>query len=97
MKVVKTMIAMVLAVTILPGCGGKPSTEELAKEVQSHIEEKWASEPELATARITSFKLVHKGGQQYRGLLEATKDGESVTLGVDVTYDGESFMWEIAD
>ena len=89
-------MAMALAVTTLAGCGGI-SADALAKDVQSHIEQTWASDPELATARITNLTLVHKGGQQYRGLLEATLYGESVLLGVDVTFDGTNFLWEITD
>ena len=45
------------------------STEELAKEVQANIEEKWTSEAEWETVVIDSFTLVHKGEQQYRGYL----------------------------
>ncbi len=95
MRIVNCIIAMVLVGMLVAGCGGGVSTEALAKEVRTDIEKKWASEPALASAKITSFTLVHKGGKQYRGLLEATQDGESETLGVDVTYDGENFMWEI--
>ena len=90
MNAVKMMLAMALAVTMLSGCGGA-STEAVAKDVQSRIEA-W---PSFATARITSFTLVHKGGQQYRGLLEATKDGESVTYDVEVITDGEN-EWAIS-
>jgi maltose-binding protein MalE len=97
MKVVKLMMAMVLAVVMLTGCETKLSTEELASQVQSNIEETWASDPDLAGAKITSFTLVHKEGKEYKGVLEATHDKESVTLSVDVTYDGESFMWEIKE
>lgn len=96
MKAIKTILVMVFAATMLVGCG-KVSTEELTKEVQSSIEQTWASEPEFASTRITSFTLVHKGGPQYRGILDAMQDGESYRFGVDVTYDGESFMWEITE
>ena len=96
MKVLNCLVAMIATILLSTGCGGTMSTDDLTKEVQAHIEEKWASEPESASILITSFTLVHKGGQQYRGLLEATQDGEKVTLGVDVIYDGKSFMWEIA-
>ena len=97
MKAVKSMMVMVLAVVMLAGCGRKISTGELAKQIQSQIEETWAAEPKTATIRITSFTLVHKGGQQYRGLLGVTRDGVSASLGVDVIFDGESFLWEVTD
>lgn len=91
------MLVLVFGLIIQSGCSGQLSTEELAKEVQANIEEKWASEAEWETVVIDSFTLVHKGEQQYRGILEASQNGETVTLGVDVTYDGESFMWEITN
>lgn len=95
------MRAVILAATLIfiaglsTACNSGASTEELASKVRADIEQKWASQPELTSARIKSFSLVHKGGQQYRGLLEADQDGESVTVAVDVTYDGNTFMWEI--
>ena len=93
----KLCVYAFFSVILFSSCGGdSTSTEDLASEVQAHIQETWASDPDLSTASITSFTLIHKGGTQYRGLLEATQDGESVTLGVDVTYDGENMIWEIS-
>lgn len=94
MRIVNSIIIALLTALFFTGCG-RVTTDALAKEVQANIEQTWAKEPDLATAQIKSFTLVHQGGQQYRGLLEAEQEGESLSFGVDVTYDGRAFMWEI--
>lgn len=71
------------------------STPELRSEVESNIRDTWAKKPELRSARIRRFTIVHRGGNQYDGLLEATIEGEEVILGVDITYDRSGFMWQI--
>lgn len=73
----------------------KISTSDLQVDVAQSIRETWAKEPSLANARIDSFNLVHKSGNQYEGLLDVTLDGEREKLVVDVTYDGKQFMWQV--
>ena len=107
MRIANLLVLMSIVVFIL-GCDSEDSleapvmdsTEVLAKKVQAHIEEGWKQNPELALGQIKSFNLIHKGGQQYRGMLEVEQDGETVTHGVDVTnHDGpgssDGFEWEM--
>jgi hypothetical protein len=75
--------------------GLKMSTTDLAEQVKQNITQTWAQEPALAGARINSFSLIHKEGNHYEGLLEATADGETEKLAIDVTYDGKQFMWKV--
>jgi len=79
------------------GISGSTSldTPELKRQVESSIRATWSKKPELASARIRNFTLLHRGGNQYDGLIEATIAGEDVQLAVDVTYDGKGFMWKI--
>ena len=49
----------------------------------------------LIIAVIENFSLIHKGGNEYKGLLEINEDGERFTISVDVTFDGTTFIWEI--
>jgi hypothetical protein len=95
MKKRSVFVALSLAVGLFTGCG--VSMENLTKEVQTSIEETWAKEPDFASARIKSFTLAHKGGNQYRGLLEAERDGEVIKLSLEVTYDGKTLMWEVVE
>jgi hypothetical protein len=70
------------------------STEDLAKEVLADIEANW-DETGIEGVRIDDFTLVKKSKNEYRGILEVSGDGESLSLTVNVTVDGDSFMWEI--
>jgi hypothetical protein len=95
MKLKSAFVALSLVVGFLTGCG--VSTETLTKEVRASIEETWAKNPDLKDARIKSFVLVHKGGTQYTGVLEADVEGEALNLSINVTYDGKTFMWQPAE
>ncbi len=73
----------------------KMSTAELQTEVEQNIRETWSKEPSLANTHINSFFLIHKTGNQYEGLVEATSDGQTNKIIMDVTYDGKQFMWHV--
>ena len=52
--------------------------------------------------KISDFLLIHKGGQEYKGLLEGEwvndyGEFEPFSLTVEVIYDGNAFMWEIPE
>lgn len=75
----------------LSGCAA--STEDLATEVRSSIEEKVKAEG----IKVEDFSLSHKGGNEYKGILETKEANGNFTYAVDVVYDGNTFTWEIAD
>jgi hypothetical protein len=91
-----TAIAVVVLSIALTFTGDiKVSTQDLQTEVLQNIRETWAKEPILANAQISSLNLVHKSGNQYEGLLDASLDGKREKLVIDVTYDGKQFMWQV--
>jgi hypothetical protein len=71
------------------------STPELQDKITESIKDTWAKKPETKSYRLRSFSLIHKGGNQYEGLLEADADGNTFQYAVEVTYDGQTFMWQI--
>ncbi len=89
--------------TTLSGASGAPEkrlsasydTFELSRQVEKSIRDTWAKDPALASAYIMKLSLLHRGGNQYDGLLEASVRGRDVKLAVDVTYDGSGFIWAI--
>jgi hypothetical protein len=90
------LIAVQVAVIIMLFTGDiKISTSDLQVEVRKSIAETWAKEPALASAKIQSFGLIHKTGNQYEGLLEVAAYGRTEKLVVDVTYDGKQFLWQV--
>ena len=92
------VLLLLSAAVAVPLAGGlRLTTTELQTQVQQSIQETWAKEPTLAGAQINSFTLIHKSGNEYEGLLEITRDGETEKLKVDVTFDGRQFMWKVRE
>lgn len=85
-----------LALTItlaLAGCGA--STEELAEEVRASMADTFAQDMTTRHIKITDFTLIHEDGKKYKGLLNTMERGQKFTYSVEVTYDGDTFMWQI--
>jgi len=92
-NIVGIIVFLAFCSLVVVGCG--LSTEQLTKEVREAIEETW--EEQGAKIKIEDFTLVKKSKTEYKGILKASGYGEKQTLTVNVTVDGKSFMWEIAD
>jgi hypothetical protein len=84
----------VVAGLLVTGCG--LSKEDLAKEVKLSIEETWA-EQGIEGIEIKDFTLIKRGENDYRGVLKVEADGEIGILTVNVSVDGDTFIWEIED
>ena len=83
-------------------CFSCDSSEDLSAWVKQDIIETWNSQGVGGEYKISDFLLVHKSGQEYKGLLEGewTNDYgefEPFSLTVEVIYDGNAFMWEIPE
>lgn len=90
------LIAVQVLVIIMTLTGGiKMTTSDLQKEVRKSIEGTLAKEPAFASAKVLSFGLIHKTGNQYEGLLEFSVNGTAEKHAVDVTYDGKQYIWQI--
>lgn len=88
------VLVAVLAVT-LTTCG-RVSTEDLAKEVQRSIQTQLALEPLWEAMRVTDdLNLVHVESNEYRGTMGVAVGDQTLSLSVDVTFDGGTFLWEI--
>lgn len=86
------LLAAALAFSpVLAGCS--LSTEDLAEEVQASMEEKLEGEG----IEIKSFMLSHRGGNEYKGILETEERHGVFTYSVEVIYDGSNFSWEIVN
>lgn len=89
-----TLFTMVLA---LIGCG--KSTEEIEADVKLDMTtelQKRADEADI-TLVVESFDLLHKEGKEYSGILKTVEDGTEYTYQVDVTVDGDNYMWKIVE
>ena len=72
----------------------KPDPDVLAAEIKPLILQEWQKQPVLRGASIQSLTLDHKGGNSYRGVINATLDGRPERLLLEVEYDGQTIEWQ---
>jgi hypothetical protein len=92
-SVLLVVVASVASTTGAPS--HEPNPEELAAEVKPLILQEWKKHPGLENATIQRISLVHKGGGLYSGFIEATLDGHSERLSLEVVLERETMRWEI--
>lgn len=95
----KKLIILLITCSFLFSCNGLVSKEKLAEKVKSDINSEFSKKASASgiSYSIKSFDLLHKGGKEYSGILKTTEDGEEFTYQVDVSVDGDSYMWKIVE
>ena len=51
-------------------CETRMSTEELTQEIKQNMIEHFAENDDVADIKLVDLKLVHKGGNEYKGILD---------------------------
>ncbi|WP_133066869.1 hypothetical protein [Mycolicibacterium sphagni] len=78
-----------------PTTSTPPPTDAISKEVQTSMQKKFDSDPDLSGLRVTKVTLVNKSGNEYKGIAKVrTPDGVSHDVEVDVTSDDNNTLWE---
>lgn len=67
----------------------------MAENVKPLILAEWHKQPELRGTTIQDITLVHKSGNMYTGIINATINGESDRLILEITHDGKNFIWQV--
>ena len=89
-------VAAYVGVAVLIGLAAySPDPNTLAAEVKPLILQEWRKRPQLQNATIQQVSLVHKGGKTYTGFIDATLEGKSVRLGLEVIFDRGDLLWKI--
>lgn len=89
---------LILFLFVIISCDFRLSTQELAETIEKDLIEVLGADVEFV-----EFNLLHKGGNEYLGMLELlepnsrTGEKDEVKLDVEVLYDGEMYRWEILD
>lgn len=89
---------LILFLFVIISCDFRPSTQELAETIEKDLIEVLGADVEFV-----EFNLIHKGGNEYLGMLEVlepnavTGEKDEVKFDVEVLYDGETYRWEILD
>jgi hypothetical protein len=82
-------LALVLLAITLYG----PNPSDLAAEVKPLILQEWHKDPKLRGATIQQIALVHKGRKVYTGFVDATLNGHTERLTLEVVVDRGSLLW----
>ena len=61
-------LILLLFIPIVFGCG--LSTEELAEQIEESMVETFAESDDWVDVKLVDFSLVHKGGNEYKGIVE---------------------------
>ena len=51
-------------------CETRMSTEELTQEIKQNMIEHFAENDDVANVKLVDLKLVHKGGNEYKGMAD---------------------------
>ena len=63
----KKLILLLLFIPIVFSCEQRMSTEELTQEIKQNMIEHFAENDDVANVKLVDLKLVHKGGNEYKG------------------------------
>ena len=86
-------LAVVASIVYLAS-GHKLTTKDLEAQVRQSIQDKFSKDHDTSGIQIKSFSLVHESGSKYKGVLEIQSEQQNLTEDVEVTYDGNGFIWK---
>lgn len=91
------LLAIIIICINMYSCSNGVSKHELTSRVKADIGVEFTKRALESNTiyTINSFDLIHKGGNEYSGILETTEGGENFRYEVSVTTDGNSYLWKI--
>ena len=66
----KKLILLLLFIPLVFSCEQRMSTEELTQEIKQNMIEHFAENDDVANVKLVDLKLVHKGGNEYKGMAD---------------------------
>ena len=66
----KKLILLLLFIPLVFSCEQRLSTEELTEQVKQSMIENFAENDDVANVKLVDLKLVHKGGNEYKGMAD---------------------------
>ena len=64
----KKLILLLIFIPLVFSCEQRMSTEELTQEIKQNMIEHFAENDDVANVKLVDLKLVHKGGNEYKGM-----------------------------
>ena len=81
---------LILFALILISCEQRLSAEELTQVIKQDIIEHFAKNSDIAKVELVDFSLVHKGGNEYKGVAEVIIENPVADLFND-TFENDYF------
>ena len=66
----KKLILLLVFISLVFSCEQRMSTEELTQEIKQNMIEHFAENDDVADIKLVDLKLVHKGGNEYKGIVD---------------------------
>ena len=66
----KKLILLLLFIPLVFSCEQRMNTEELTQEIKQNMIEHFAESDDWVDVKLVNFSLVHKGGNEYKGIIE---------------------------
>ena len=66
----KKLILLLIFIPRVFSCEQRMSTEELTQEIKQNMIEHFAENDDVANVKLVDLKLVHKGGNEYKGMAD---------------------------
>ena len=66
----KNIFLILLFIPLVFSCEQRMSTEELTQEIKQNMIEHFAENDDVANIKLVDLKLVHKGGNEYKGMAD---------------------------
>tara|TARA_B100000674_G_C37886760_1_gene937020 strand:+ start:1152 stop:1490 length:339 start_codon:yes stop_codon:yes gene_type:complete len=66
----KKLILLLIFIPLVFSCEQRMSTEELTQEIKQNMIEHFAENDDVANVKLVDLKLVHKGGNEYKGMAD---------------------------
>ena len=82
--------SLILFALILISCEPRLSTEELTQVIKQDLIEHLAKNSDIAIVELVDFSLVHKGGNEYKGVAEVIIENPVADLFND-TFENDYF------
>ena len=76
----------------LPPTTKRLDVETLETQVREEFVARWKKNPATSSIQVTSFSLVHEGGNKYVGLFDYINNDQSESLQIIVTHDGRRWI-----
>lgn len=96
MKKVVRIIASLMIVAAIAGCGMSP--EDIGETVKSSMQETLSTNSNFKeqNLRVQNVQVLKKGGNAYKGIASISYKGTSHDVPIEITVDGKNVMWEAA-